>query len=89
MATLTIDVQNRLHGRYGYLTFDHHVSSLSGKFSDDWRSDNIVYNCCANRHVRGENTGVRCGREGHNVDACYATSSRWGDDLDDSSDEDY
>jgi hypothetical protein len=40
---LTIDVQNRLHGRYGYLTFDHHVSSLSGKFSDDWRSDNIVY----------------------------------------------
>lgn len=41
--TLTIDLENRMHGRYGCLSFDQHMSSLSGNFSDGWRSDRIIY----------------------------------------------
>lgn len=32
--TLTIDLDNRSHGRYGCLLFDHHVSSASGNFNN-------------------------------------------------------
>ena len=41
--TLTIDLANRMHGRYGCLSFDQHISSATGDFSDDWRSDRIIY----------------------------------------------
>jgi F-box protein 9 len=37
---LTIDVSDR---SYGCLSFDHHMSSLSGDFSDTWRSDRIIH----------------------------------------------
>jgi F-box protein 9 len=41
--TLSIDLVNRVHGRYGCLTFVDHMTSVSGNFSDDWNSDRIVY----------------------------------------------
>lgn len=40
---LTIQVDQQLHGRYGYLSFDQHMTSVSGDFSDSSRSDKIVY----------------------------------------------
>ena len=42
--TLNIDLDNRSNGRYGCLTFDRHMTSVTGNFSDDdWLSDRIVY----------------------------------------------
>jgi F-box protein 9 len=42
--TLSIDLENRSHGRYGCLTFDQHMTSVTGNFDDnDWLSDRIVY----------------------------------------------
>lgn len=42
--TLNIDLDNRSHGRYGCLTFDRHMTSVTGNFDDDdWLSDRIVY----------------------------------------------
>jgi F-box protein 9 len=40
---LTIDLENRWHGRYGCLSFDQHMTSRSGDFSDAWQSDRIIY----------------------------------------------
>ena len=33
---------NNIHGRYGYLSFDRHMTSASGNF-DDWSSDRIEH----------------------------------------------
>lgn len=42
--TLSIDTDNHTHGRNGCLTFDHHMTSVSGNFNDDdWLSDRIIY----------------------------------------------
>ena len=42
--TLNIDLENRSNGRYGCLTFDRHMTSVTGNFDDDdWLSDRIVY----------------------------------------------
>jgi F-box protein 9 len=41
--TLSIDLESRMYGRYGCLSFDHHMTSVSGNFNDDWTSDRIVY----------------------------------------------
>lgn len=41
--SLSIDLDNLIHGRYGCLTFVHHMTSISGNFSEDWNSDRIVY----------------------------------------------
>jgi F-box protein 9 len=34
LLELTIQVENQIHGRYGYLSFDRHLSSSNGKFDD-------------------------------------------------------
>lgn len=39
---LTIQPQYLYHGRWGYLSFDKHMSSASNHF-DDWSSDRVVY----------------------------------------------
>jgi F-box protein 9 len=42
--TLNIDLDNRSNGRYGCLTFDRHMTSVTGNFDDnDWLSDRIEY----------------------------------------------
>lgn len=33
---------NTMHGRFGYLSFDAHMTSQSGSF-DDWSHDRVVY----------------------------------------------
>jgi hypothetical protein len=39
---LSIQPQYRLHGRWGYLSFDSHMTSPSGCF-EDWSNDRIVF----------------------------------------------
>ena len=39
---LTIQPQQSLHGRWGYLSFDRHMTSLSNNF-DDWSPDLVNY----------------------------------------------
>jgi F-box protein 9 len=42
--TMSIDLDNRSHGRYGCLIFDQHLTSVTGNFDDDdWLSDRITY----------------------------------------------
>ena len=40
---LTIQTENRMHGRYGYLSLDQHYTSKAGDFRDHWRSDRLRY----------------------------------------------
>jgi F-box protein 9 len=39
---LSIKPQMTLHGKYGYLSFDGHMTSASGNFSE-WSGDRVVY----------------------------------------------
>ena len=39
---MTIQPQYRLHGRWGYLSFDRHMTSESGNF-EDWSHDRVVF----------------------------------------------
>lgn len=39
---MTIQPQYRLHGKWGYLSFDRHMTSESGNF-EDWSNDRVVF----------------------------------------------
>ena len=39
---MTIQPQYRLHGQWGYLSFDRHLTSESGNF-EDWSHDRVVF----------------------------------------------